>query len=76
MERMMEIFAHYGKNGRNVIFSYFRVQRAYVILSSEKLASSIHKTVFSNQKKQNYEQEEKKTSIRVERVVFDVDANG
>ena len=76
MERMMEIFAHYGKNGRNVIFSYFRVQRAYVILSSEKLASSIHKTVFSNQKKENYDQEEKQTGINGEGVVFDVDANG
>ena len=42
----------------------------------EKLASSIHKTVFSNQKKQNYEQEEKQTSISVEGVVFDADANG
>ena len=76
MERMMEIFAHYGKNGRNVIFSYFRVQRACVLLLTEKLASSIHKTVFSNQKKENYDQEEKQTGINGERVVFDVDANG
>ena len=53
-----------------------RIRNNFLISQSEKLASSIHKTVFSNQKKENYDQEEKQTGINGEGVVFDVDANG
>ena len=35
MERIMEISVHYGKNYGNVIFSYFIVQRTFLLLRSE-----------------------------------------
>ena len=54
MERIVEIFAHYGKNDGNVIFCYFTVQRRGLTLRSESWPALSTRTVLI-QKSNDYD---------------------